>query len=202
MYQTSPEVASGSIPGAIPWSCIPDPCHMYSCPCCLLFTRAPGGPPPILTLPCLSAPLLGGGVAVPCSCPLLAPETGGLRFITIPAPPHSPHLSGLAALRGERGRRFHYLAGGHMSCEQPPKLTALSHLYRLRDKCCYFWSPCRDHAFSEISESRGRPSHPLPCQRRPAPQIWHDPGQAPNDAQPACEIPPMPCPDLTLPALK
>jgi hypothetical protein len=129
---------------------------MYSCPCCLL-TRAPRGPPPVLTLPCLSAPLSGGVVAAPRSCPLSAPKTGGLRFLMIPAPPHLPHPSGLAALRGERGWHFRFSAGEHLSFEQPPKLTALSGLYRLGDGCCYFWPLCRGCAFSEISKSKGRP---------------------------------------------
>jgi hypothetical protein len=57
-------LSSGSILGATPWSCIPDPCRVYSCSCSLL-TRAPGGPPPVLTIPCPSAPLSGGGVAAP-----------------------------------------------------------------------------------------------------------------------------------------
>jgi hypothetical protein len=134
--------------------------------------------------------------------PPVGTQDRGFKFVTILAPPHSPHPSDFAALRGERGRRFHYLAGGHLSFEQPPKLTALFCLYRLRDGCCYFWSPCRGRAFSEISESRGRPIHPLSCQRRPAPKIWSDPGQAPKDAQPACETPHVPCLDPTLPALK
>jgi hypothetical protein len=95
--------------------------------------------------------------------PLLAPKTEGLQFVTNPAPPHSPHPSGSYALWGESGWRFYYLAGGHLGFEQPPELTALSCLFRLGDGCCCFWSPCRGDAFSEISESQGRPIHLLPC---------------------------------------
>jgi hypothetical protein len=94
------------------------------------------------------------------------------------------------------------LEGRHLSFEQQPKLTTLYCLYRLGDRCCYFWSFCRGRAFSEISKSQGRPLHPLPHRRRPAPQIWSDPRQAPKDALPTCITRRVLCLDPTLPSLK
>jgi hypothetical protein len=163
MYQTSPQVIIRLHPQSLPMVSYPRPLpHVF------LSMLPPYTLPWRPSTSTYSLRPVSTIIGRRCGCTLIMPPVGaqdrGINVRYNPCTtPLTPSVWLICTTRGEGA--VLPLFGRGTPGFQAATIADCSILFMQtwRQSCC-FWSPCRGRAFSEISKSRGRPIHPLPCQ--------------------------------------